>query len=507
MKFRHLHIIVALLCLRTTAGSAQITNCTVPLPPILTLVTVRPETGITEFAWTPSPSSEIAAYLIYYYHNENGVPRGDIIDTIWNPAAISYSFNNVSYKYFSSSYVIAAYRMPKVPGLDGCPSPLSNPLNSIYANAVIDSCNRKINVEWNEYLSYPFKVTGYSILLSMNGTALPDTFKVSALQHSYTLNDFKTGVEYCFVVRADLEGGLSSTSNKVCLSAEMQRPPEWINADYATIDGNNNIQLSFTIDPLAETGIYSLGRKTGTADTFQEIARPSAFNGSVLYTDKDADVTVVNYYRLSAINGCRIPVKVSNSASNIVPVLKRDGNDLVITWNPYRTWLGKISSYRLFINTGNGFVEQAVLQPGDTLYRLGYQNIMYDIKGKEVCFYITASEISNPYGIEGSSKSVEICTDMAEAITVPNIFTPNHDLVNDLFRPVLSFTPEDYHLIITNRQGKIIFETRDHQESWDGTSSGVSQPQDVYLWYLKLISPSGKTISRSGTITLLPNTR
>ena len=76
----------------------------------------------------------------------------------------------------------------------------------------------------------------------------------------------------------------------------------------------------------------------------------------------------------------------------------------------------------------------------------------------------SASEISNPYGISGESISSEICTYPTEIITVPNVFTPNNDLENDLFKPVLSFTPLDYHLIISDRHSKVLFETRDFHD-------------------------------------------
>ena len=70
-------------------------------------------------------------------------------------------------------------------------------------------------------------------------------------------------------------------------------------------------------------------------------------------------LNVINYYRLSAVNSCNLPVTVSNVASNIVLSLERSGDNINLSWNPYRKWLGTISSYRLFINTGNGFEEKA----------------------------------------------------------------------------------------------------------------------------------------------------
>ena len=222
------------------------------------------------------------------------------------------------------------------------------------------------------------------------------------------------------------------------------------------LNSEGKVALSFTIDPLSEITRFSLERKAGPTGTFQEISKPVSVNGSVYYTDIQAETKIVNYYRLSAVNSCNLPVTVSNIASNIVLSLDRQGDNLILSWNPYKDWLGIISSYKLFINTGNGFEEHSLIQAPDTFYVEGYQQIMYEVSGNEVCYYISASETSNPHGISGESISSKICTSPTEIITVPNVFTPNNDLKNDLFRPVLSFTPLEYHLIISDRQGNIL---------------------------------------------------
>jgi hypothetical protein len=68
---------------------------------------------------------------------------------------------------------------------------------------------------------------------------------------------------------------------------------------------------------------------------------------------------------------------------------------------------------------------------------------------------------------------------------------------------VLSFTPNDYHLIISDRQGTVVFESRDYLQEWDGSRNGNAQTQGVYLWILKVTTPTGRKISRTGTITII----
>ena len=494
MKNRHLYIVILLFSFWTAGAYSQI-NCITdpPIPPVLTSVSVQPETGNTKFTWTLSPSADIAAYVLYSYKNGDGMA----IDTIWDPAATSYTISSTATKYFSVSYVVAAMRLPR------CTSIFSNVLNSIFEVASIDTCTKKILVSWNSYPSLPVKVTGYSVLLSANGGSYSVSANVSAGETSFTLNDFTIDAEYCFVVRANLEGGTFSSSNKTCLSTKMQRPPQWINADQATVNSEGKVAVSFTIDPLSEINHFSLERKNDSSGTFQEISQPVSMNGSVSYIDNQAKANTIYYYRLAALNSCAIPVTISNTASNIVLSLELSGSDIILSWNSYKKWLGIIESYRLFINTGKGYEEKSVIPPGDSIFVLGYKQIMYEVSGKEVCFYISASETSNPYGVSGLSYSSEICTSPTEIITVPNVFTPNNDLDNDLFRPVLSFTPVDYHLIISDRQGTVLFETRDFHAEWDGSQNGNPQSQGVCLWFLKLTTPSGKVISKTGTITII----
>ncbi len=495
MKKWSTNTILVLLCLNTFRVYPQ--TCVLPLPPVLTSVSVQPETGYTEFTWTLSPSTDVAAYLIYAYHNENGIPRGDIIDTIWDPAATSYIYKSTISRYYSVSYVIASFRIPK------CTSPFSNIINTIFAEASVDTCNKKIGIKWNNYPSAPRKVIDYSVQVAVNGANYSEAGKLAPEKTSFELNDFINDASYCFVIRADLEGGTFSFSNKVCLSTKMQRPPEWINADYATVNQKNNIDLSFSVDPLTQISSYRLERKIPDEPDFSLLTKIETTNRNIGFTDKTADPFKINYYRLLAVNNCSNPVVSSNLSCNIVPLLENKDNIIKLTWNSYRFWQGIVSDYKVYIDKGNGFLEFSSIPPSDTVSSINYSLFMYDITGRKVCFYINALETANPHGISGETSSSPVCTDIVENITIPNAFTPNNDLINDSFKPVLSFTPIEYHFVVTDRSNNILFESRDQLAEWDGKKNGESLPQGVYLWFLKIKTPSGKQLTRTGTVTIL----
>jgi gliding motility-associated-like protein len=485
--------IVFLFCLSSASTYAQI-NCITdpPLAPLLTLVTVQPESGNTIISWTPGPSANIAAYIIYSFKNGDGLA----LDTVWDPSQTSFTLATTATKYFSVSYVVAAMRLPR------CTSILSNDLSTIFSETALDTCNNKLNLKWNGYSDNPIKVAGYKILVSVNGESFAENITVPAGSTGYSFSGFSTNANYCFIVKAVLEDGSESSSNKTCISTKMQRPPSWINANYATVTQDNKIGLSFSIDPASEINHFLLEKRTQPETVFRQIAQPVSVNGKVTYIDNDGDSKKINYYRLSAINNCDIPIISSNLSSNIVLSSELVDDAVVLQWNKYKDWLGNVSSYILFVDTGNGFEENSSFQPADTVISLNYNDIMYNVSGDKVCFQIKALEDSNPNGINGQSFSAPSCITTPEVITVPNLFTPDNDLVNDYFKPVLSFTPKVFHLVISDRKRNILFESNDYLKEWDGSVGGKRQPQGVYLWYLNVTTPSGRNISKTGTITI-----
>jgi gliding motility-associated-like protein len=470
-------------------------DCTVPVAPRLNSVSVQPETGYAELSWNLSPSTDIAAYIIYNHNSGYWYT----IDTLWNPGASSYLYYSAGTKYFSESYVIAAFRMPI------CTSPLSNTLSTIFCTSEIDTCRKQITISWNRYSGYPIKVLEYGILVSKNGAPFAKMYSADSLSGNFTISDFETDTKYCFAVRAELEGGTTSTSNKSCIETKMQHPPQWINADYATVTDDGKIDLSFSFDQLSEISRFSLEKKVGPTGSFQVVAALNSGTGSVNYTDNNADIHKVNYYRIAAINNCNMPVIYSNIASNIVLLLESEQGIIKLQWNPYRQWNGIAGSTKILTEVGNESTENMDMAAGDTLLNINYSDLMYKVTGSEVCFSVEAKETENPYGAAGVSLSNKVCSAITEIISVPNTFTPDHNLINDTFKPILSFTPTAYKLVITDLRRRVLFETTDPSDEWDGSAGGKSLPEGIYLWFLKVMSPSGKSFSKTGTVNIIFN--
>jgi gliding motility-associated-like protein len=95
-------------------------------------------------------------------------------------------------------------------------------------------------------------------------------------------------------------------------------------------------------------------------------------------------------------------------------------------------------------------------------------------------------------------------------VYIPNLFSPNHDGSNDVFR-VRANGIGQIAFRIFNRWGEMVFETSDIQRAtaagWDGTYQGKEQPQGTYVWQLKGTFTDGTAIQfegkNTGNITLI----
>ncbi len=87
---------------------------------------------------------------------------------------------------------------------------------------------------------------------------------------------------------------------------------------------------------------------------------------------------------------------------------------------------------------------------------------------------------------------------------IPNSFTPNGDNINDCLSPVGNAVDiERYSLIIFNRHGEIVFETKDFEKCWDGSlrGNGYYVQPDVYHYELIVKSVFDKEAQKKvGTI-------
>jgi gliding motility-associated-like protein len=105
----------------------------------------------------------------------------------------------------------------------------------------------------------------------------------------------------------------------------------------------------------------------------------------------------------------------------------------------------------------------------------------------------------------------EVCKPLSIAndfvVYVPNAFTPDGDAYNNTFYPVF---PEDvniidYSLLLFNRWGEIIFESKNYQVGWDGTYQGRFVQDGVYTWTIELRTKETgtKPIVLNGNVTIL----
>lgn len=88
-------------------------------------------------------------------------------------------------------------------------------------------------------------------------------------------------------------------------------------------------------------------------------------------------------------------------------------------------------------------------------------------------------------------------------IAVPSAFTPNGDGKNDFLYPVNAYKATNLLFRVYNRNGHIVFQTKDWTHKWDGRIKGELQPTGVYVWTLEYTDSSQKRITQKGTVTLI----
>ena len=111
----------------------------------------------------------------------------------------------------------------------------------------------------------------------------------------------------------------------------------------------------------------------------------------------------------------------------------------------------------------------------------------YNVRNNQI-EYIIRLTATNEFGcVSFSEQSVDVVP------FIPNVFSPNHDGVNDIFVP-------DVDVLIIDRYGKTLYRG---VEGWDGTFNGREVPQDTYFYYVYYSDKYGKVQTRKGSVALI----
>lgn len=112
--------------------------------------------------------------------------------------------------------------------------------------------------------------------------------------------------------------------------------------------------------------------------------------------------------------------------------------------------------------------------PNDTSYQHYVDN--QTLSG---CYVVTALDAKG----NESSKESRTCIDMCSDFSLPNVFTPNDDGKNDIFKANSFYSVEKLNIQIFNRWGELVYETNDRKVNWDGTYLNTNKKVTDGVYY------------------------
>ena len=90
-----------------------------------------------------------------------------------------------------------------------------------------------------------------------------------------------------------------------------------------------------------------------------------------------------------------------------------------------------------------------------------------------------------------------------EKFFIPSGFTPNGDNNNEYFFVKANFVPRNFEMNILNRNGELVFHSRDINSQWDGKIRGQTLPSGMYVYIITYTDSYGNLKKEKGQVMLL----
>lgn len=114
-------------------------------------------------------------------------------------------------------------------------------------------------------------------------------------------------------------------------------------------------------------------------------------------------------------------------------------------------------------------------------------------------YYLTVKDFNSCTGTDTFTIQRKNCI----YIGIPNAFSPDGNSLNDVFKPTINQAVKDYHMIVFNRYGQTVFETRDYGTGWDGSFKGKPQLAGSYVYRIRYTNMFGTETIEHGSVLLM----
>lgn len=145
--------------------------------------------------------------------------------------------------------------------------------------------------------------------------------------------------------------------------------------------------------------------------------------------------------------------------------------------------------------------EIAIKVPGYAKYLWSNASTMDKILIRAAGTY--SLSVTNNKGCVGTDTILVQALTFCVPIRFPNVFSPDNNGVNDVFKPLISESAAKYFLIVYNRYGQKIFETENERSGWDGTFMGAPQPTGTYIFLSHFKARDGRNYNNQGSFLLI----
>lgn len=525
-------IAIQLAMVATLAGiqPAQAQLYDKPNEPTFNYMTIDPQNGTPTLYWTPPDHDpqypDPTGYIIYrYFTDALGNADYHEIDTV-GPSVFQYTDASVSGNAERLSYTIASLGPTE-------PSRQTAAHTQIWLTSSYDSCNAKIDLQWERYKGWRWENINQNYKLYMGESDDISTYQLIAevdkFSNTYSLRNVEENKDYYFYLTVDrIDMNYTTASNRIHYYTHMAKHPAFMTID-SIISTDKGNKIYYRIDPATEITDFKLVRweQTDTSSSLFSAINVDEFSVPTQTYTLDTNNTWAQrtrkfYYKIDAYNGCKKAVKVTTLCNTLIPRLHPKGKKVRLEWDdllidtkrrPDRSDNRvEYNIYRRAYLTGDdtegpghlSVAAQAIDHTtfDDDLSVFQGQSPLYKIVFK---YYIEAIERTPDNTIVMRSVSRDATTEILPGVTMPTSIVPNDPTSQNghprnIFQPIISFD-SNFTLTIFDRWGGVIYHG---DKGWDGKDSkGQFVKEGTYIYRLVVPTENAGHVTKNGSLVVV----